>query len=558
MFRRSGASMREQGVIELEDCVLRLVQVYEFSSDVQRMSVIAQDERRPGECFVFSKGAPERIRLVCRQDSLPASFDQELDKLTRQGYRILAVAFSPFKEVGRSKPARDLVESELTFLGFLLFRNPLKAHTADVIAKLLAADCSVKIASGDHPLSTQHTASDLGLLGPAKEGVLIDAHGESSVSLNLPGGPSKIVEAEQFDEIALILGPADRLVMTGGAFEQLLNRKGTLTLLLKKTVVLARMKPEQKAKAILLLQESGAKTLMIGDGANDCAAIKQADVGISFSETDASHSAPFISLNSSIQCVLDVLCEARGTIVNNVEMFKYMLALSMVKFFDLFTLVFAGGNFIDGQYLYVNFVGLSPVLFTIGLARPSRRLNKALPPSNVLSSYHVVSYFSHVALLFLWFVSSYGYLRIFPGYVPPNPPRPIEVTDNYTVDQNVVFLTTNLAFMASISALVIGSPFKARLWRNSLLIGWIVCNTLYNAALFFVPALSIRAVHGMTNAYYDLPLSFRVSLFAINAAFFFVIVLFEDLVIKRVFLGDKISLLEELRRRRSSVVERLT
>lgn len=34
---------------------------------------------------------------------------------------------------------------------------------------------------------------------------------------------------------------------------------------------------------------------MVGDGANDCAAIKVADIGISFAETDASYSAPFSS-----------------------------------------------------------------------------------------------------------------------------------------------------------------------------------------------------------------------------------------------------------------------
>ena len=39
---------------------------------------------------------------------------------------------------------------------------------------------------------------------------------------------------------------------------------------------------------------------MVGDGANDCAAIREADIGISFSENDAAFSAPFSSLSTSL------------------------------------------------------------------------------------------------------------------------------------------------------------------------------------------------------------------------------------------------------------------
>jgi cation-transporting ATPase 13A3/4/5 len=47
------------------------------------------------------------------------------------------------------------------------------------------------------------------------------------------------------------------------------------------------MKPSQKAQIIRYLQQDGTKVAMIGDGANDCSAIKQADTGISFAQTDA-------------------------------------------------------------------------------------------------------------------------------------------------------------------------------------------------------------------------------------------------------------------------------
>lgn len=62
------------------------------------------------------------------------------------------------------------------------------------------------------------------------------------------------------------------------------------------------------------MQEFGNKVCMIGDGANDCKAIIQANVGISFSQNDASLSAPFSSLNQSISCVEKVFREGRVNI----------------------------------------------------------------------------------------------------------------------------------------------------------------------------------------------------------------------------------------------------
>jgi len=61
-----------------------------------------------------------------------------------------------------------------------------------------------------------------------------------------------------------------------------------------------------------------------GDGANDCGALKTADVGISLSEAEASIAAPFTSKIADISCVVKVLREGRAALVTSFQCFKYM------------------------------------------------------------------------------------------------------------------------------------------------------------------------------------------------------------------------------------------
>ncbi|KAL1422522.1 hypothetical protein MTO96_022038 [Rhipicephalus appendiculatus] len=73
--------------------------------------------------------------------------------------------------------------------------------------------------------------------------------------------------------------------------------------LLVKGVVFARMTPQQKVELVEDLQSIGYAVAMCGDGANDCGALKAADVGISLSEAEASIAAPFTSRIPSVACV---------------------------------------------------------------------------------------------------------------------------------------------------------------------------------------------------------------------------------------------------------------
>ncbi len=55
---------------------------------------------------------------------------------------------------------------------------------------------------------------------------------------------------------------------------------------------------------------------MVGDGANDCGALKQANIGLALSEAEASIGAPFTSKDLRISSIIDLLIEARAGMIS--------------------------------------------------------------------------------------------------------------------------------------------------------------------------------------------------------------------------------------------------
>ena len=102
--------------------------------------------------------------------------------------------------------------------------------------------------------------------------------------------------------------------------------------MLVKGVIFARMSPDEKHELVDRLQALGYCVLFCGDGANDCGALKAADVGLSLSEAEASVAAPFTSNSPDISCVLRVIREGRAALVTSFSCFKYMALYSLIQF----------------------------------------------------------------------------------------------------------------------------------------------------------------------------------------------------------------------------------
>ncbi len=196
--------------------------------------------------------------------------------------------------------------------------------------------------------------------------------------------------------------------MTGEAFGSILHackenpRDVTLQhgmkLILKKCRVYSRMTPENKMELVEALQDDGKMVGMCGDGANDCSALKQADVGISLSEAEASIAAPFTSKVPDISCVVTLLREGRAALVTSIQCFKYIAMYSMIQFFSVSLLYWIGSNLSDWQYLYIDLIILLPISITMGYTEAYEHLTHHIPTGALISVSVLVSIFGHVVL----------------------------------------------------------------------------------------------------------------------------------------------------------------
>ena len=77
---------------------LSVLKRFEFSSPLQRMSVITLNKNN-GSLVGFVKGSPEMIHSLCVENTLPKDYFEVLETYTKDGLRVLALAYKSLPEL---------------------------------------------------------------------------------------------------------------------------------------------------------------------------------------------------------------------------------------------------------------------------------------------------------------------------------------------------------------------------------------------------------------------------------------------------------------------------
>ncbi|HEX7765246.1 MAG TPA: magnesium-translocating P-type ATPase [Nitrospira sp.] len=276
----------------------------------KRLSILVA---APTTHLLITKGAVEPMLTVCTSVELPdgstVAMESRLEQIrrlfqdmNRQGLRTLGLAI---RDMGGTDRIGKEQEAEMTFLGLLVFADPVKPDMAQTIASLRQLGVSLKIITGDQHLVAAHVSQQVGM-----------------------------------DHQRLLTGPDLRL-MTDEALSQRVNDID----------VFAEVEPNQKDRIILALKRSGNVVGYIGDGINDAPALHSADVGISVeSAVDvAKDAADIVLLEKNLSVLIQGVREGRTTFSNTL---KYVFMATSANFGNMFSMA--------GASLFLPFLPLLP------------------------------------------------------------------------------------------------------------------------------------------------------------------------------------------------------
>jgi P-type Ca2+ transporter type 2C len=256
-----------------------------FTSESKRMTTLHKTEKG---MVAYTKGAPEIVLENC-DSILTADGVKKLDEVSRRqvvdtardfashALRVLAVASKPDAEL-------ESAQSGMTFLGLAGMIDPPRPEAKQAIAVCESAGIRAVMITGDHPMTAQAVARELGLL---KNG--------------------RVVTGAELDDIS---------------DEDFKREVETID-------VYARVSPAHKLRVVTALQANEHIVAMTGDGVNDAPALKKADIGIAMgiTGTDVTKEAAAMTLtDDNFASIVAAVEEGRGVFGNIKKYLMYLLS----------------------------------------------------------------------------------------------------------------------------------------------------------------------------------------------------------------------------------------
>jgi len=303
------------------------------------------------------------------------------------------------------------------------------------------------------------------------------------------------------------------LALTGKAWEFIIQQDPKCTskstqAMLAHASVFARMSPESKASLVEAFQNMNYTVGMCGDGANDCVALKGADIGISLSDAEASIAAPFTSKIPDITCVPKVLREGRCALTTSFQCFKFMALYSMIQFCSVSIMYYLGRNLSDLQFMMVDFFYILPLAITMSWTKAANKLSKQRPVSDLLSGAALCSVIGQVILQVGWQFWAYFYVKDMPWYKDPPSEDEVDSRDpdgNFCHANTAVYLVSLMQYISVVLAFSIGKPFRKPMDSNIPFIINLVIAFIYTMYIILIPDDWHKMVFGLDyDLYFDL------------------------------------------------------
>ncbi|HEM2779678.1 cation-translocating P-type ATPase [Streptococcus suis] len=238
-------------------------------------------------------GAPE---MLLTQNPLSVSEAQD------RGSRVLILALSQ-----QSLPSsQNQLPENIEPLALLEIADPIREDAAETLAYLRSQEVTLKIISGDNPVTVSHIAREAGFAD-------YDSY----------------IDCSKVDD------------------EELIARAET-------TAIFGRVSPHQKKLLIQTLKAQGHTTAMTGDGVNDILALREADCSIVMAEGDPAtrQIANLVLLDSEFRDIPEILFEGRR-VVNNISHIAPIFLIKTIYSFLLGLICIASIALGKAEYLLV-------------------------------------------------------------------------------------------------------------------------------------------------------------------------------------------------------------
>ncbi|HSD83801.1 MAG TPA: HAD-IC family P-type ATPase, partial [Anaerolineae bacterium] len=257
-----------------------------FSSERKRMTTLHQTN---GCLTAYVKGAPEIILESCdfvmTAEGLKRLENGAREEILLQAQGMASEALRVLGIATKENTTLETAEYAMTFLGLAGMIDPPRPEAKAAIAVCTEAGIRPVMITGDHPMTAQAVARELGLLRN--------------------GG-------------RVVTGPE----LEGMTDEQLEREAENIS-------VYARVSPAHKLRVVTAWQARGHIAAMTGDGVNDAPALKKADIGIAMgvTGTDVTKEAAAMTLtDDNFASIVAAVEEGRGVFGNIKKYLMYLLS----------------------------------------------------------------------------------------------------------------------------------------------------------------------------------------------------------------------------------------